>query len=348
MENHKSTLLEVIEKIKNTPILVVGDIMLDRYIWGSVDRISPEAPVPVVFTKKIENRLGGAGNVVRNLCAIGAKVTLCGFIGNDQEGVEVLNQLKELGVEKSGVLIDRDKPTILKTRVVAQNQQVVRIDREDLQPPAKVLSEGIAAVIDSYLDSNSAVIVSDYGKGTISEVLLKRIELAKEKGRVSITKCPIVLDPHPANYHLYKKIDAVKPNRKEAEAASGVKITDRESAYKAALVLLEKWQAQMMLITLGEKGLCLVEAGKKDPFYLDTIAVEVFDVSGAGDTVTSLFTAAIAVGASPRIAAEIANIAAGIVVTEVGTAAINLDKLRDEIELIDSLKQALDLKNKKN
>lgn len=336
MISSKDELFEVLEKISSIPITVIGDLILDRYIWGTVERISPEAPVPVVLVKRGEDRLGGAGNVVRNLCSIGAKVSVCGFIGDDEEGRVLLGLLDKEGVEKDGVMIDRARPTPLKTRVIAASQQVVRIDRENTaQAPALGLIEGIAAHLDAKLDTSKAIIVSDYGKGTISESLMRRLSEARQAGRLGLGKRPLVVDPHPANYDIYRCISVAKPNRKEAEKASGVKIVSQESAIEAAKVLLKRWDAEMMIITLGEGGLVIVSASDAQGIALETVARTVFDVSGAGDTVTAVFTAALAVGATPQLAGELANIAAGAVVSEVGTVAINLEKLKSEIERLD-------------
>lgn len=325
-------LLKTTDAIAGLPVLVVGDIILDRYIWGRVERISPEAPVPVVEVKNTEDRLGGAGNVVRNLVNLGAKVALCGFIGDDDEGKKVLAQLEQQGVNRDGVITDRNRRTTLKTRVMAHGQQVVRIDDENLTAPAAALAEGLAAAIDSQLDGSKAVIVSDYGKGSVSEAVLRRLDQARVAKRLGLGTRPLLLDPHPRNYSLYKSYSIIKPNRKEAEKASGIDITDRPTAMQAAQLLLKKWNAEMVLITLGEDGLVLVEAGGKQPIMLETQTQEVYDVSGAGDTVAAVFTAALGAGASAGAAGELANIAAGIVVAEVGTFAVTADLLRERIQ----------------
>jgi D-beta-D-heptose 7-phosphate kinase/D-beta-D-heptose 1-phosphate adenosyltransferase len=328
----KQELFETIEKLKGLPILVVGDIILDRYVWGSVARISPEAPVPVVDVKRMEDRLGGASNVVRNLCNLGAQVSVCGFIGDDDEGKIVLQLLEKDKVERDGVIIDRGRPTSLKTRVVAQKQQMLRIDRENCAPLALPLREGFAAVVDAHIDRAKAVIVSDYGKGAVSDSLFRKLHEAQKNKKLGLGSRPLVLDPHPANYGVYQSVTVAKPNRREAEIASGVTITNRESTVKAAEVLLKKWNCEMIVITLGEDGLAIISASGTPPIFLETVALEVFDVSGAGDTVTAVFAAALAAGASPAVAGDLANIAAGVVVSEVGTVAITLPKLKNEIE----------------
>jgi D-beta-D-heptose 7-phosphate kinase/D-beta-D-heptose 1-phosphate adenosyltransferase len=329
--SNSDELLGTLDRIASIPVLVVGDMMLDRYIWGRVDRISPEAPVPVVEVVRSEDRLGGAGNVVRNLCRIGAKVSVCGLIGDDDEGQQLLSLLAEIGAEKDGVLVDRSRPTTLKTRVIAQNQQMVRIDREKTSGESAALSEGVAGVLDAHIDANRAVIVSDYGKGAISEAVLRRLDEAWKLGRLGLASRPLFVDPHPRNYSAYRRMSVAKPNRKEAEIASGVSIKSVADAFHAADVLMKRWNAELMVITLGEDGMIVQQAGMADGIHLETTAVEVFDVSGAGDTVTALFSAALAVGATPAVAGTLANIAAGIVVSEVGTVAIDCERLRAEI-----------------
>lgn len=328
----KQELFETIEKINGLPMLVVGDIILDRYIWGSVARISPEAPVPVVDVKQVEDRLGGAANVVRNLCNLGAQVTLCGFIGDDVEGQTVLKLLEKDKVERDGVIIDRGRPTCLKTRIVAQKQQMLRIDRESTAPLPTPLREGFAAVVDAHIDRSKSVIVSDYGKGAVSDALFRKLSEAQQNKRIGLSSRALVLDPHPANYSIYQSVTVAKPNRREAELASGVIIKDRESTLEAGRILLQKWKCEMLVITLGEDGLAIISANSDRPIFLETVALEVFDVSGAGDTVTALFAAALATGASPAVAGDLANIGAGVVVSEVGTVAVTIPRLKSEIE----------------
>jgi rfaE bifunctional protein kinase chain/domain len=332
----KKELLKVLEKIKGTPILVIGDIMLDRYIFGAVERISPEAPVPVVHVTKTENRLGGAGNAVRNLCNLSADVTLCGFIGDDQESAEVLKLLEKYKVGHDGVLIDRKLPTTSKTRVISQRQQIVRIDREEVpdssNPRDSALVNKLIKYISSVYEKNNAVIFSDYGKGTVTSSVINLFEEAGKNKKIGFGIRPLMVDPHPTNYFIYKGMSVAKPNRKEAEIATGIRIKDRQSASKAARVILEKWHSQMVLISLGEDGLMIAQENNSPDIFIDTVAQEVSDVSGAGDAVTAVFTAALATGATPLIAGHLANIAAGIVVSEVGTVPIDAKKLLAAIE----------------
>jgi D-beta-D-heptose 7-phosphate kinase/D-beta-D-heptose 1-phosphate adenosyltransferase len=331
VQSSREELLDVIEKVRNLPVMVVGDVMLDRYIWGAVDRIAPEAPVPVVLVKKKEDRLGGAGNTVRNLRALGLQVDLCGFIGDDEEGQTVLRLLAEEQIGRDGVIVDSSVPTISKTRVIAHNQQVVRIDREEVGLKHEALRSGFDALVDSKIDAAKVVIISDYGKGAISESLLKRFEEASKSGRLSRSLRPLMLDPHPRNYALYSGATAVKPNRKEAEEASGIKIKNKQDAIKAAQIVLERWKSEILVLSLAEDGMLVATAGGTDPILIDTAAKKVADVSGAGDAVVAVFAAAMGVGASLRVAGDLANIAAGIVVGEVGTVPVDYDQLRHEI-----------------
>lgn len=329
---NSTKLLSTLASIKGLPVLVIGDIILDRYVWGEVDRISPEAPVPVVEVKRVEDRLGGAANVVRNLVNLGASVSLVGTIGDDQDGRIVQQQLQHSHINQDGVLVIPNRRTALKTRVIAHSQQVVRIDHEDRTALEAEYNESLRAHVNSVLKNSSAVIVADYGKGVFSSELSKLLSQAKQSGELSLTKRPYLIDPHPRNYALYNSVNIIKPNRKEAEKASGIDIVDTKSATKAAKILIKRWGADMILITLGEGGMLMLSSGISDALILETRAREVFDVSGAGDTVAAVFGAALGVGADYQTAGELANLAAGIVVAEIGTAAISSKQLEQQIQ----------------
>ena len=331
VKSSREELLGAYDKIRGLPVLVVGDVMLDRYIWGAVERISPEAPVPVVMVRRMEDRLGGAGNAVRNLRAIGAVVDICGFIGDDEEGQSVLKLLAAEQVGRDGVLIDAAIPTTSKTRVIAHNQQVVRIDREEINNHSPDLRKAFENLVDKKIDAHKVVVISDYGKGTVTESLLKRFSAAKEAGRVGIGSRPLMLDPHPRNYALYAGMTAVKPNRKEAEEAAGMKIKSKDDALRAAPLVLAKWRSDILVLSLSEDGMLVATADGSAPILIDTVARRVADVSGAGDTVTAVFAAALGVEVPLRVAGDLANIAAGIVVGEVGTAPVNAEQLLEEI-----------------
>lgn len=327
----KEQLSAALDKIASTPVLVIGDLMLDRYIWGKVERISPEAPVPVVEVVKTEARLGGAGNVVRNLAAIGAKPSVCGIVGDDEDGRTLLEILDSIGADRRGVVVDLSRPTTVKTRVIAHTQQVVRIDFESRVKAASDVSARMMKAFDSSLDLNKAVVLSDYGKGTVSVEVLDALEQATKQGRLGLSQRPLFVDPHPSNYARYRSMSVAKPNRKEAEIASGCSIRSVNDAFVAADALMKLWNSEMMVITLGEDGLIVKGSTEPKGIHLETMAQEVFDVSGAGDTVTTLFSCALAVGESPAVAGVLANIAAGIVVSEVGTVAVDLPRLRSHI-----------------
>jgi D-beta-D-heptose 7-phosphate kinase/D-beta-D-heptose 1-phosphate adenosyltransferase len=328
----KQELLETLEIMSGTPILVVGDLLLDRYTWGKVERISPEAPVPVVQVVRMEDRLGGAGNVVRNLVNIGVKVSVTGLIGDDSDGRVMLDLFDDIGAEYSGVVVDSSRPTVLKSRVIAATQQVVRIDREVLDEARPEISKKLSALVQERIAASRAVILSDYGKCAVTPDVLNTLTEAYEAGELGMASRPLFVDPHPSNYARYRRMSVAKPNRKEAEVASGRTIKSIDDAFEAAGILLKKWGADIMVITLGEGGMIVRRADSADGLHLETMAREVFDVSGAGDTVTAVYTAALAVGAGPINAGILANIAAGIVVSEVGTAAIKLDRLREQVE----------------
>lgn len=327
----KEQLLATLDKIVSTPILVVGDLILDRYVWGKVDRISPEAPVPVVEVVKTEDRLGGAGNVVRNLATIGAKPTVVGLVGNDDDGKVLEGLFREIGADTSGVVVDSDRPTTVKTRVIAHTQQIVRIDRERKGGDVSKVSGKMCSALEGQIEKNRAVILSDYGKGAVSKELLDFLHKASLDHRLQLSGRPLFVDPHGKNYENYRSMSVAKPNKKEAEMASGRRINSVQDAFAAADVLMKKWNSEMMVVTLGEDGMIVKQVGEEKGVHLETMAQEVFDVSGAGDTVTALFCAALAVGSSPTTAGVLANIAAGIVVSEVGTVAVDIERLRQHV-----------------
>ena len=327
----KEQLLSTLDKIVSTPILVVGDLILDRYVWGRVDRISPEAPVPVVEVLKTEDRLGGAGNVVRNLATIGAKPTVVGLIGNDEDGLGLLQLFKEIGADTAGIVVDTGRPTTVKTRVIAHSQQIVRIDREKKGGDSLEACKRMCAALEARIEKNRAVILSDYGKGAVSQSVLDFLHAASTDHRLGLSGRPLFVDPHGTNYSNYRSMSVAKPNRKEAETATGKSISSVQDAFDAADILMKRWNSEMMVVTLGEDGMIVTQAGEEKGVHLETMAQEVFDVSGAGDTVTALFTAALAVGSSPTTAGVLANIAAGIVVSEVGTVAVDIERLRAHV-----------------
>lgn len=326
----RGELLQLVDKLSEVKINVVGDIIVDRYLWGKVERISPEAPVPIVEVKKTEDRLGGAANVAHNLAALGVKTELFGFIGDDEDGGGALQMLKRAKIGVEGVITERTRPTILKTRVIAQVQQLLRVDKEIKGAPSTILGEALAAAVESHVDTSNGTIVSDYGKGVVNPMLMARLKKAKDEGRLNHTSRPYMLDPYPTNFSMYSAVSIAKPNRKEAERATGMQIKSKEDARIAGEKLLKEWNAELILISLGEDGLGIVS---RDSWtHLNTIAQDVFDVSGAGDTVTAVFTASLAAGASSQLAGDLANIAAANVVSKIGTAVVTAEQLKTDIE----------------
>jgi rfaE bifunctional protein kinase chain/domain len=327
----KNKLLSIVDKFSNGKILVVGDLILDHYIWGSVDRISPEAPVVVVASHKETYCLGGAANVANNLAALGANVFLCGAIGNDSSGDKFIELLQKEKIDTSGIIKANDRPTTIKTRVIAAVQQVVRIDKES----SKILSDDeqeiVIGKIESILSQVNGVILSDYSKGVVGDRLCKMLSEYARVGKFGYGKVPYIIDPKDRNFDIYSGATIVKPNRKEASVASGIQIDSIDSAKRAAKVLLDKWQSESVLITLGADGMLMESGNRFSSFNIPTEAKEVFDVSGAGDTVAAVLSLALAVGATAEEASRLANYAAGIVVSSVGAVAVSLSRLKEVI-----------------
>ncbi|MBM3254007.1 MAG: D-glycero-beta-D-manno-heptose-7-phosphate kinase [Candidatus Omnitrophica bacterium] len=332
MVNMKKRLLRYIPKFKNSRILIVGDIMLDEFIWGDVSRISPEAPVPVVWVKSESFMPGGASNVANNLYALGGRVYLCGVIGPDRNGRLLTDELRKKNIDIEGVIVDNSKTTTIKTRVIAHSQQVVRIDREEVSPiENSILNPIITYVKEKILDVD-AIIIEDYGKGLIVPKLLRElVSLAKKHKKI------IAVDPKEEHFDYYKGVTVVTPNNNEASKASGITIKDDLSLRKVGEKLLDMFESDAVLITLGENGMCLFQK-KIGPMHIPTVAQEVYDVCGAGDTVISALTIALASGASMEEAAYISNYAAGIVVGKVGVAVVGYSELMRRISKFNRLK----------
>ena len=322
--SHDSKALsEGIDKFASCRILVVGDVIMDEFLWGRVERISPEAPVPVVEVERESLMLGGAGNVVNNIIALGSRVVLCGVIGNDVMGRELVRKLRKLNSPTHGLVVEDRRPTTMKTRVVAHSQQVVRVDREERKPVTGDSIDKVLLTVKEQLDSIDAIVVADYGKGVVTQELMDGIRSLTDDSQVILA-----VDPKVQNLALYRAVTLVTPNNHEAQLMSGITIDDEKSLKKAGTHLLEELGCQIVLITQGDKGMALFE-GNGRVTQIPTVARKVFDVSGAGDTVTGTFTLAVAAGLKPRQAAVLANTAAGIVVAEVGTATVSAARLRE-------------------
>jgi D-glycero-beta-D-manno-heptose-7-phosphate kinase len=316
-------LSEGIDKFSSCRILVVGDVIMDEFLWGRVERISPEAPVPVVQVEKESLVLGGAGNVVNNIISLGGQALLCGVIGNDAMGRELIHMLQKMNSPTHGLVIENRRPTTIKTRVVAHSQQVVRVDREDSEPVSEASIERIINTVKEQIGSIDAIVVSDYGKGVVGQGLMETIRLLTRDRHITLS-----VDPKVQNVALYKGVTLITPNNQEAELMSGIVINDEESLRRAGARLLDELGCLMVLLTQGDKGMTLFE-GNGRITQIPTVARKVFDVSGAGDTVTGTFTLALAAGLAPRQAAELANFAAGIVVGEIGTATVSASRLKE-------------------
>ena len=306
-------------------LLVVGDFMLDQFVFGQVSRISPEAPVPVVRMTGEEFRAGGAGNVVSNVRAMGGRVVASGVIGRDASGRQLVAALQATGADVRGLLASPGVATIRKTRIIAHQQQLVRVDREDGRRLDERVVARLARDVIGRVDRHAAVVVSDYGKGTITPSLLAALS-ARQRERPFLW----IVDPKRANFEHYRGATLVKPNLQEASAASGIEITDRRTLCEAGRRLLDAWQSQAVLISRGEDGMSLFK--RPDVVrHFGTAARDVYDVTGAGDTAIAACALALAAGGTFEEATVLANIAAGVAVAHVGTVAVTAAQLRQAI-----------------
>ena len=319
-------LKSIISSFNQAKVLVVGDLILDEFIWGKVTRISPEAPVPVVWVDSENFMPGGASNVASNIRSLGGEVFLAGVVGGDSRADILRAELHKKGVDCEGVFTDNHRPTTQKTRVIAHHQQVVRIDREVIRPISDQVLSDLVDYIKERIQTVDALIIEDYGKGVIVPRLVQEAVRAAKKFHKVIT-----VDPKETHFAYYRGVTTITPNHHEAGSAVGFQIKDDASLEKAGKKLLEKLKCETVLITLGENGMSLFQTGKR-MVKIPTVAQDVFDVSGAGDTVISAFTVARARKASSLEAAHISNCAAGIVVGKVGVAVTTADELLDRIK----------------
>lgn len=318
---------EIIGQFKSVKVLVVGDLILDEFIWGSVSRISPEAPIPVVWVKSESFVPGGACNVASNIRSLGGKTEVVGIIGAEGRGRMLLDLLRNQKIGIGGIIKDPTRPTTLKTRVVAHHQQVVRIDREELTEVTAQIRKQVLTYVKKRISQYDAICIEDYGKGLLTADLVQRIiAIAKSERKV------ISVDPKEDHLSFYRGVTTMTPNHHEASKLAGMPIKDDATLNQVGNRLLKRLGCENVLITRGENGMCLFQKRHK-PVKIATLAQDVFDVSGAGDTVIGTYTMALALGASPVESAHLANCAAGIVVGKVGTATVN------QAELISKLKQ---------
>jgi D-glycero-beta-D-manno-heptose-7-phosphate kinase len=320
------SLARFINDFSKQRILVIGDLMVDKFVWGKVSRISPEAPVPVVEITKETYSFGGAGNVANNLISLGAKVDVLGVIGKDIVGQELEYDLKKRGINTTGIVFEDERPTIIKTRIIASHQQIVRFDKEVKGKFAADTERTLISRIADLVPRINAMIISDYGKGVVSKALLKKAIALALKFNI-----PVTVDPKIENFTYYKKVTCITPNLPEAIA--GMKYRDvstDEEVQALGKKILKKLDSETVLITRGEKGMTLFEKHGITK-HIPTRAKEVFDVTGAGDTVISVFTLARSSKASFLEAAELSNFAAGIVVGKLGTATVTPQELRESL-----------------
>jgi D-beta-D-heptose 7-phosphate kinase/D-beta-D-heptose 1-phosphate adenosyltransferase len=321
-------LLSVVEKFSTTNLLVIGDLMLDRFIWGEVDRLSPEAPVPVLRVVSENFSLGGAANVAHNIRALGGKVTACGIVGKDPAGQRVLGALRRIGASTAGVFTEPKLQTVQKTRVIASphHQQIVRLDRETPDSVRAATLRKLRDFIAARAARFDGIVISDYGKGVIHQELIESVARLADRHRVIC-----VIDPKKENYERYRKPTLITPNKAEAGEAAGMLIHNEASLQEAGRKLLRKWRAKGVLITRGAEGMSLFRP-RLPSRHFPTQPRDVFDVTGAGDTVVAVCALALACGAGYEDAAVLANVAAGFVGDEVGTVAVPVEKLKSAIE----------------
>jgi D-glycero-beta-D-manno-heptose-7-phosphate kinase len=333
------TLSSYLAKFSRARVLVIGDLILDEYVWGAVERISPEAPVPVVWAKERKFVPGGAANVANNLQSLGARVSLAGVIGKDNYRDIMIAALRSRGIDTTAVISEAGRQTTLKSRLFAGHQQIVRVDWENIGSIQRSTEKKLHAYVDATLKDFDAVIIEDYGKGVFTNSLLERI-IAKARALDTI----ITVDPKEDNFESYGGVTAITPNRKEAQnAIRYLKMKDTTNAFKvyhdalasdtdirkAGYAILNHLGLESLLITLGENGMWLFE--KDRDVHIPTVAQEVYDVSGAGDTTIATFTLSLCAGMSKQAAAVTANVAAGIVVGKLGTATVTRKELLERM-----------------
>jgi rfaE bifunctional protein kinase chain/domain len=316
----------LLKRIRGCPVAVLGDLMLDEYLFGEVNRISPEAPVPIVRVQREKAVLGGGANVAANLKALGAEPLLVGTIQKDSAGERLTALLQRLGIETRHLVYDASRPTIIKTRVIGHQQQMLRIDREEAGPPEAMVLDELRNRLAAILPAAKALIVSDYAKGIISAAVM---EVVREQ--CAFHGLPWVVDPKPSHKAFYRGATLMTPNTKETSDLAGAPAKTDAEVTEAGRKLMAELGVQGLLVTRSEKGMALfdADAGHAAPWMIPTEAREVFDVSGAGDTVIAAFTAAIGSGADWRDAAMLANAAAGVVVGKMGTATVNPGEILD-------------------
>lgn len=306
----------------NAKILLIGDIMLDSFVYGGVSRISPEGPIPILSVSREDTMLGGAGNVFANLRSLECETHIISVIGHDGAGSEIVDRVSAAGVAVEGLIIDENRPTILKTRYLSQNQQLLRVDRENSTPINQRTQDRVFEHAAKVMGSINALILSDYGKGVLTPDLVKRLIKVAKKNKV-----PVIVDPKGKDFSVYKGATIVTPNKKElSEAVNGLPVSNDAEVEHAAQILIKKCGIENIIATRSEDGISVIPK-KGEPIHLPTQALEIYDVSGAGDTVVAVISAVMAAGGSLEDAAQLSNIAGGLVVAKVGTATIQRSEL---------------------
>lgn len=324
-----SRLIETMDHFSKSRILITGDVMLDHYVWGRVDRVSPEAPVAVVGVTEDSYRLGGAANVAHNITRLGGQASILSVIGNDGEGARLSGDMNRIGIDTTGLLPVPGRPTTTKSRVMAHNQQLLRIDREVRSEIPTDLQKEVLEIFSQKILQTDAVIFSDYAKGMLAPFMVREMISLCQKNAV-----PILVDPKVASIDFFRGATLLTPNHLEASRSSGVEINDEPSLLAAGQVLLERTESLAVLITRGEAGMTLFEKGEHlHASHIPAVAKDVFDVTGAGDTVMATLALAHAAGASLLEAAVLANLAAGIVVGMVGTSTVSKENLKEVLSL---------------
>ena len=322
------SLSSLVRQFPKAHLIVIGDLMIDRFIWGDVERLSPEAPVPVLRVTAEGIRLGGAANVIHNIRTLGGRVTACGVIGADPVGKRMLRELKGIGASTAGIFVDGDYQTIQKIRIIARprHQQIVRLDRESTGAATEQTRERLRQFIARNAAHCDGIVISDYGKGVVQEELLGLVaEVAGKKNLLC------VVDPKKENYGNYREPTLVTPNKEEASDASGIKIIDEQTLLAAGARLVRLWRAKAVLVTRGPDGMSLFRA--RGPVkHFPTEPKDMFDVTGAGDTVVAASALALACGATYEAAATLSNIAAGLGGDEVGTVAVSSGRLAQALK----------------
>jgi len=319
---------ELLKKFRNRKVLIIGDFMLDEYIEGKVERISPEAPVPIVEARETTFRPGGAANVAVNVKSLGGSVTILGVVGNDEGGERLRKILNEKGIDTKLLLEDTSRPTTRKTRIISGSQQLLRVDWESKNYISKKLRRELLTYLLENYRNFDVIVISDYGKGVVTKELF---EITGEIRR----KTPVFLDPKERNFPIYRNVTAMTPNIKETFQAVGIKPISNEDAERAGKKLIEKFNLEYAVVTRSERGISIVTG--KEVKHIPTRAKQVFDVTGAGDTVIASFSLAVAAGALPFEAGEIANLAAGIVVGKLGTATVTVEEMEEALNALQNL-----------